>query len=114
MTCAKINALNEVLDFIFSFSACLVSILGMAVLSFLTGQDKVLAVLMLTLIGFAAGASAGGPAVNQIDLSPRYAGIIMAITNSCSTVFSIIGPLVVQLIVKDEVGKNINHLNCTF
>lgn len=88
-----------------SVLACILAVLGLTVLSFLTGKEKVCAVLMFTLVGFSQGATVGGPGVNQIDLSPRYAGIIMAITNSCSTAFSIIGPLVVQFIVTDEVCK---------
>lgn len=58
---------------------------------------------MFIVIGSAYGASAGGPSVNQIDLSPRYAGIIMAVTNTCNATFAFIGPLLVQFIVRDEV-----------
>lgn len=86
------------------FSACAVSIIGLIALSFLPSDAKALSVTMFVLVGFAYGATAGGPAVNQIDLSPRYAGIVMAITNSLSAVFSIIGPLTVQFIVTDDVS----------
>lgn len=64
---------------------------------------------MFIIVGSAYGASAGGPAVNQIDLSPRYAGIIMAVTNTCNATFAFIGPLLVQFIVTDEV----NHFTLT-
>lgn len=78
----------------------------MAVLSFLSKDDKVWSVLMIILVGLATGAFTGGPGVNHIDLSPRFAGIIMAITNTCGSVFSILGPAIVQIIVTDEVGGN--------
>lgn len=89
------------------FSACSLSILALLVLSFLPNDAKALSVFMFVLVGFAYGANAGGPGVNQIDLSPRFAGIIMAITNTTSAVFSIIGPLSVQVIVLDEVSYTV-------
>lgn len=58
---------------------------------------------MFVLIGFSYGASNGGPGVNQIDLSPTFAGIILAITNTCSGISSALGPLAVQIMVTDEV-----------
>lgn len=61
---------------------------------------------MFILIGFATGAVTGGPGVNHIDMSPRYAGIIIAITNTSSNIFAIIGPLVVQIFVTDEVSRD--------
>lgn len=89
---------------IWTFLACLLSALGLIILSFLPSSEKVWSVMMFVIIGFAYGASAGGPGVNQIDLSPRFAGIVMAVTNTCSATFSVVGPLVVQVIVTDEVS----------
>lgn len=41
---------------------------------------------------------------NHIDLAPNYAGTLMGITNCCANIMSIIAPLVVGLIVKEEVS----------
>lgn len=87
------------------FLVCLVSALGLVILSLLPSDAKVWSVFMFVLVGGSYGATAGGPAVNQIDLSPRYAGIIMAITNTCNATFAFIGPMVVQFIVTDEVSN---------
>lgn len=86
--------------------ACTLSSLALAILSFLASDAKVCSVLMFILIGFANGAITGGPGVNHIDMSPRYAGIIIAITNTSSNIFAIIGPLVVQIFVTDEVSRD--------
>lgn len=81
------------------------SSLGLVILSLLPPEAKAWSVLMFVVVGGSYGATAGGPAVNQIDLSPRYAGIIMAITNTCNATFAFIGPMVVQFIVTDEVSN---------
>lgn len=41
--------------------------------------------------------------MNHIDLAPNYAGTLMGITNGASNVISIIAPLVVGIVVKEEV-----------
>lgn len=87
---------------------CLVSCLGLGVLCILPNNATVWSVVMFGVIGFALGALAGGPGVNQIDLSPRFAGVLQAITNTTSSVFSFVGPLVVQFIVTDEVSRGNN------
>lgn len=47
---------------------------------------------------------------NHIDLAPNYAGTLMGITNCCANIMSIIAPLVVGLIVKEEVsGESYNE-----
>lgn len=83
----------------------MLSVLGLAILCVVPSGSRLCSVLMFVLIGFSYGASNGGPGVNQIDLSPRFAGIILAITNSCSAISSFLGPLAVQVIVTDEVSN---------
>lgn len=41
-----------------------------------------------------------------MNLAPNYAGTLMGITNCCANIMSIIAPLVVGLIVKDEVNDD--------
>lgn len=45
----------------------------------------------------------GGSYINHIDLSPNFAGIILALSNSIPNLCSIFGPIFVQLVVTDEV-----------
>ena len=44
-----------------------------------------------------------GMQVNHIDLSPNYAGTLMGITNFAANVVSIVAPLIVGVVVSDEV-----------
>lgn len=62
------------------------------------GNDKLHVVIFLTLsVGF-SGISMAGFNINHIDIAPKYAGILMGITNSAATIPGIIGPLVAKLI----------------
>lgn len=45
--------------------------------------------------------------VNHMDISPNHAGTLMGITNGFSNICGIVAPLVVQLLVTNEVGINI-------
>lgn len=42
------------------------------------------------------------PQVNHIDIAPNFAGTLMGLTNAAANVMSIIAPLLVGFIVKDE------------
>lgn len=42
--------------------------------------------------------------VNHMDISPNHAGTLMGITNGFSNIFGIIAPLIVQLLVTNEVS----------
>ena len=62
------------------------------------GNDKFHVVLFLTLSVGASGLSMAGFNINHIDIAPKYAGILMGITNSAATLPGIVGPLVAKLI----------------
>lgn len=73
-------------------------------LNFISTEDSTAAVTLLT---FAVGLNSSiylGFQLNHIDLSPNYAGTMMGITNCMSNVMSIIAPMLVGLIVTDEVS----------
>lgn len=73
-------------------------------LSYMTVENQVLAIILLTLaVGFNSG-SFSGYLVNHMDLSPNFAGTMMGITNGISNLLSIIAPLIVGVIVKNEVS----------
>lgn len=59
-------------------------------------------VLLVIAVGMNA-ATYSGFNVNHIDLSPTHAGTLMGITNSISNVFSILAPLAVKVVGKDQV-----------
>lgn len=61
-------------------------------------------ILLVIAVGVNAAVFCGFQ-VNHIDISPNYSGILMGITNGSSNIFSIIAPLVVQVIVTNEVRK---------
>lgn len=64
-----------------------------------------LAVTLLTLaVGFNAATFVGFQ-VNHIDLAPKHAGTMMGITNGAANILSIIAPIVVGLIVTDDVSQ---------
>jgi hypothetical protein len=67
-------------------------------------SDSTAAVTLLTIaVGLNSSVYVGFQ-LNHIDLSPNYAGTMMGITNCISNIMSIIAPMLVGLIVTDEVS----------
>jgi len=66
-----------------------------------------LAIGLLTTAVATNSATYLGFHVNHIDLSPNYAGTLMGITNCAANFMSILAPLIVGLIVWDEVMKHL-------
>ena len=50
------------------------------------------------------GLSFTGFMVNPLDIAPKYAGIIIGLSNCISTTPGFIGPSLVGIITRDEVG----------
>lgn len=73
-------------------------------LGYVTSEQKNLAIGLLTLAVGINAATYLGFQCNHIDLAPNYAGTLMGITNCCANIMSIIAPLVVGVIVKEEVN----------
>lgn len=67
-------------------------------------DDAHKAIIYLVLIGVASGAVKSGYNVNQIDLSPNFAGVLMGICNGLSAAVSSLGPMVVYVVVTNEVS----------
>lgn len=68
-------------------------------------ESKHTAVILLTLGLGLGGFSAGGLGVNIIDISPRYAGFIMGISNCISCLPGMLGPQIVGLLTESEVSS---------
>ncbi|CAD7076691.1 unnamed protein product [Hermetia illucens] len=71
-------------------------------LGYMTKESTGLAIALLTLaVGMNAAVYLGFQE-NHIDLAPNHAGTLMGITNCAANIMSLIAPLTVNAIVKDE------------
>ncbi|XP_036411328.1 sialin isoform X1 [Megalops cyprinoides] len=66
------------------------------------GCSGVLAVTFLTLSTSLGGTSAAGVFINQIDIAPRYAGVLLGITNTFGTIPGVVAPIVMGYLTKDH------------
>ncbi|XP_014342669.1 sialin [Latimeria chalumnae] len=62
------------------------------------GCNYIIAVAFLTISSTLAGLSSAGFCINHIDIAPRYAGVLLGITNSFGTIPGITAPTVVGLL----------------
>ena len=81
-------------------SGCLSSAIFLVLCGYF-GTTTVSAVLLLTLAVGVNGLSIAGYGVNHLDISPRYAGILMGLSNSFATLPGILGPAVAKAIAKE-------------
>lgn len=82
----------------------MVSAISLLVICYLPNDARILSVMMLIIPLSATAFQYGGSYINHVDLSPNYAGIIIAISNSIPNLCSIFGPIFVQFVVTDEVS----------
>ena len=50
--------------------------------------------------GLGGGLAMPGVGVNQIDIAPRFAGVLMGITNTAGSVSGIIAPIITKTIAQ--------------
>ena len=62
------------------------------------GTSATIAIILLTLGVGCGGLSLAGFNINHLDIAPRYAGVLMALTNTAGTLPGIVGPLVAKAI----------------
>lgn len=75
---------------------------GLIAVGFLSKEQRSLAIVLMTAnVGINAGSTIGS-ALNTIDLSPNFAGILMGIVNSAANVIPILTPLLVGVVVTDH------------
>ncbi|XP_031441606.1 sialin [Clupea harengus] len=67
-----------------------------------SGCSGLLAVLFLTISSTLGGVGAAGVFINQIDIAPRYAGMLLGITNTFGTVPGVLAPIAVGYLTKDR------------
>ncbi|XP_060803410.1 uncharacterized protein LOC106133662 [Amyelois transitella] len=75
---------------------------ALLVLSYLPPGHLTLAVVILTFTVGLNGAHYVGFMMSHIDLSPNFASVMMGITNGFGGVFSIMAPLSVSAVIKDQ------------
>ncbi|XP_023687940.1 sialin [Paramormyrops kingsleyae] len=86
---------------IFTLTGLLLPAAFLAAMGFV-GCNQSLAVIFLTVSSTIGGTSAAGVFVNQIDIAPRYAGMLLGITNTFGTIPGVVAPIAVGYFTKDS------------
>lgn len=75
-----------------------------------TGCNRWLTVAILTVgVGFNGGIYSGFK-VNHLDISPRFAGILMSFTNCLANLAGLLAPIYAGNIIKGKVRYKMLHL----
>lgn len=77
------------------------------------GCEKITVVVLFTVGMGLMGTFYSGHKANNLDLSPNYAGILMALSNGMGAISGMIGPYIVGVITTN-VRKNIFQLKIFF
>ncbi|KAK3802944.1 hypothetical protein RRG08_051700 [Elysia crispata] len=75
---------------------------GLVLLVGVVGCNHVTAVLTLTLCVGTSGFAGAGYSVNHLDISPRFCGILLAITNAFGTIPGFVSPLLVGFLTNNN------------
>lgn len=70
-----------------------------------SGCNSMAAILFLTLATMVHGAVSTGPLANIIDMSPKYAGILLGISGMITVVPGFVSPIVVGILTLGNVGQ---------
>ena len=73
-----------------------------------------LAVTLFSLAIGIQGLNGSSYMVNHLDIAPRFAGILMGISNSVATIAGIISPYVVGLLTDNQVMFMLFSYHCSF
>ena len=86
------------------FHYCYASILAFVVAAFALlvinyiGSSKIGAVALVTVSVAFSGLIQAGPSINQLDIAPQFAGVLMGISNMAGTIPGIVAPFVAKII----------------
>ncbi|KAJ8929849.1 hypothetical protein NQ314_017453, partial [Rhamnusium bicolor] len=78
-----------------------VPLIGLIPQGFVPEETTILSIILLLIAVGSSAATCSGSFANIMDLSPKFSGIIMGITNCTANFFSIGTPFAVHLIVND-------------
>eukprot|EP00794_Sanderia_malayensis_P011313 gene11313-12497_t len=89
----------------FTRNTCALSLQAAFTLLVAYAPNKDIAILELTLaVGF-SGLTCSGHLVNHLDIAPRYASLLLGITNCLATIPAILSPTIVGIITKNELNE---------
>ena len=94
---------DELLTLIFTVPGFLVPACLLVSTSYIGCDYTSLAVTLFSLAIGIQGLNGSSYIVNHLDIAPRFAGILMGISNSVGTLSGIIGPYVVGLLTNNQV-----------
>lgn len=70
-----------------------------------TGCNRILTVFLLTLgVGFNGGIYSGFK-INHLDITPRFAGILMALTNCTANLAGLLAPITAGILIEGKVSE---------
>ena len=75
----------------------------MVATSYVGCEDTALAVVLFSLALGISALNMSSYNVNHLDIAPRYAGVLMGITNAAATIPGMVGPYVVGYLTDNEV-----------
>lgn len=102
--CTKINFLIIVILGQYSPAICLI-------IASYTGCNRVLTVFLLTLGVGLNGSIYSGFKINHLDITPRFAGILMAFTNCTANLAGLLAPIVAGNLIDGKVSYTISFNN---
>ncbi|XP_025090947.1 sialin-like isoform X2 [Pomacea canaliculata] len=76
--------------------------MGLLIATGYAGCDHTLSVVLLTLAVGLSGFCIAGFNCNHLDIAPKYAGILMGITNTFATIPGFVGPAVVGILTNNN------------
>jgi len=88
---------------VFATGGYLVPACLMVATSYVGCEDTALAVVLFSLALGISALNMSSYNVNHLDIAPRYAGVLMGITNSAGTIPGMVGPYVVGYLTDNEV-----------
>lgn len=71
-----------------------------------THKRHLCVVFLILGVGF-SGLNAIGYAVNHLDIAPKYAGVLMGLTNTFASTPGFISPLITGFVTKNKVSPKI-------
>lgn len=80
--------------------------ISLIILGYLDNNAKAAVILYIIVVTVGCCCNAGFN-INHMDLTPRYAGVVMGITNGFASTGGLGAPLMVNYIVPDEVSLDL-------
>lgn len=78
--------------------------LALVWLAFVSSDQRILAIALLYIYSGVDAVLIFGSLVNHVDISPRYAGVLMSIENTIAQCLAMFAPLFTQYVVSDSVS----------